>query len=57
LVLLNFSGKEVEFYFNHPALAGNYVDLFSGKQIVLKRMESFAFTGGEYKVFHSTALP
>ena len=57
LVLLNFSDTDASFSFNHPAVAGNYTDLFSGKQAFLKRHESFCFSSGEYKVFHSTSLP
>lgn len=57
LVILNFCDNPSDFQINHPAVRGTYVDLFSGKQVVLTRYEKFHFAGGEYKVFHTTALP
>lgn len=54
LVLINFSKEKADFFIDHPAAAGNYVDLFSGKQIPVKRKENFSFAGGQYAVYHLT---
>ena len=56
LVLLNYSDTDATFLLNHPAVRGVYIDLFTGKEVDLKRKESFHFSAGEYKVFHITAV-
>ena len=54
LVLLNFSKEEAEFYIDHPAIAGNYLDLFSGEKIDVKRRQPYRLKPGDYAVYHVT---
>ena len=54
LVLLNLSGEAVTFRIDHPALAGDYTDLFSGESKKISRKETFNFQPGEYLVYHVT---
>jgi glycosidase len=54
LVLLNFSKDAASFSFNHPAVTGNYSELFSDEQVSIHRKKSFEFMPGEYKVYHIT---
>jgi glycosidase len=56
LVLLNLGKDVANFHINHPALPGDYVDLFSGKARRINRMETFNFQPGEYLVYHVTQL-
>ena len=54
LVLLNFSKEKAGFYIDHPAIAGNYLDLFSDEKKEVKRKQRYRFKGGEYAVYHIT---
>lgn len=55
LVLLNFSKEQALFHFNHPAITGEYIDLFSGKTTPIGRKESFSFEPGQYAVYYITS--
>ena len=54
LVLMNLSKEPATFRIDHPALAGDYVDLFSGEPKKMNRKETFNFQPGEYLVCHLT---
>jgi len=54
LVLMNLGKDAVTFRINHPALPGDYHDLFSGEARSISRMETFNFQPGEYLVYHVT---
>jgi hypothetical protein len=54
LVLMNLGKVTATFRINHPALAGNYHDLFSGEARKISRLETFDFQPGEYLVYHLT---
>ena len=54
LVLLNFSKEETSFYIDHPAIPGNYHDLFGGEKKDITRKQRFSFKGGQYAVYHVT---
>jgi len=54
LVLMNLSKQAATFRIDHPALAGQYVDLFSGEPKTMNRKETFNFQAGEYLVCHLT---
>lgn len=54
LVLINFSKQDAQFHFNHPAVAANYQDLFTGEAVTIPREKSFHFQPGEYAVYHIT---
>ena len=54
LVLINFSKQDAQFHFNHPAVAANYKNLFTGEEITIPREKSFHFQPGEYAVYHIT---
>jgi hypothetical protein len=54
LVLMNLGKEAVHFNINHPAIAGKYYDLFSGKSVEMQRAISFDFEAGEYLVYHNT---
>ncbi|MEI9806975.1 MAG: alpha-glucosidase C-terminal domain-containing protein [Bacteroidota bacterium] len=54
LVLLNLSKDTASFHFDHPAVAGNYTELFSNETISIGRKKDFTFKPGEYKVYHIT---
>jgi glycosidase len=56
LVLLNLSEKPSQFTIDHPAIAGDYKELFSGEEYQLSRKKRFDFKGGEYLVLHITTL-
>ena len=53
-VLLNFSKDRASFSVDHPAVTGNYSELFSDEKISIHRKKSFTFMPGEYKVYHIT---
>jgi len=55
LVLLNFSKENANFSLNHPALPGDYLDLFSGRSIPVARHHDFNMAPGEYAVYHITS--
>ena len=54
LVMLNFAYKEVEFSIDHPAIRGEYIELFSEQGMTINRQQSFVLTGGAYHVYHIT---
>jgi glycosidase len=54
LVLINFSKQDAQFHFNHPAVAANYKNLFTGEEVTIPREKSFYFQPGEYAVYHIT---
>ncbi|MET0634898.1 MAG: alpha-amylase family glycosyl hydrolase [Chitinophagaceae bacterium] len=54
LVILNLSKVPASVHFNHPAVAGNYMELFNGNVHVLQRENSFDLAPGEYRVLHET---
>lgn len=54
LVLLNFSKESATFHFDHPAVQGEYHNLFTGEQVIIPRKNEFTFAPGEYKVYHIT---
>ncbi|HTF29571.1 MAG TPA: alpha-amylase family glycosyl hydrolase [Flavitalea sp.] len=56
LVMLSFSGKDVSFTINHPAIAGVYHNLFGGDVIELSRKETFDFPPGDCAVYHISGL-
>lgn len=56
LVLLNFSKKTAVFTIDHPAISGDYLDLFSNEKVRIKRKHRFSFTAGEHSVYHLTAI-
>jgi glycosidase len=55
LVLINFSDEKVQVGFNHPAVKGDYRELFSHKPIHVSRKENYDFEPGECRVYHITA--
>jgi glycosidase len=55
LVMINFSDKPVNFKFDHPAVVANYIELFSGKNVAVKRKESVSLAAGDCNVYHVTA--
>lgn len=55
LVLMNLSKEECSFSVHHPAITGDYHNLFSGEAKSITRKESFTFAPGEYVVYHITA--
>jgi glycosidase len=56
LVLLNLSKEPTSFSIDHPVVAGEYHNLFSGETINFTRKETFHFEPGEYIVYHVTAV-
>lgn len=54
LVLLNFSGTKAQFFFDHPAVSGDYCDLFTNHQATIHRKESFSFEPGQFAVYAIT---
>jgi glycosidase len=55
LVLLNFSKEKAVCSLNHPALPGNYNDLFSGEAKTILRQQDFDMMPGEFFVYHITS--
>jgi hypothetical protein len=53
---MNLGKDAANFHINHPALPGDYVDLFSGEARGINRTENFNFQPGEYVVYHVTPL-
>jgi len=41
LVLLNFSKEKADFHVDHPAVAGQYHNLFTGETVTIGRKENF----------------
>lgn len=56
LVLMNLGKDAANFHIDHPALTGNYVDLFSGEAKTINRRETFDFQPGDFIVYHVTQL-
>lgn len=54
-VILNLSKKKQSFTLDHPALPGEYEDLFTGERCRIKRRQLFHFAPGEYLVYHISA--
>jgi glycosidase len=54
LVLINFSKEKATLHFNHPAVQGEYHDLFTGEEVIIPREKTVTFEPGEYKVYHIT---
>ncbi|MBC7851226.1 MAG: 1,4-alpha-glucan branching protein [Chitinophagaceae bacterium] len=54
LVMMNLGKENAAFYFDHPAVASMYRDLFTGKSITICRKQEFSFAPGEYAVYHVT---
>ena len=56
LVLINLTEEFAVFTIDHPAVSGEYKDLFSGEAKTMTRKESFGFAGGGYLVLHITSI-
>jgi len=54
LVLLNFSKEAASFHLDHPAIVGQYTDLFTNAGSDIRRKADFEFAPGEYRVLHIT---
>ncbi|RYY62212.1 MAG: 1,4-alpha-glucan branching protein [Chitinophagaceae bacterium] len=54
LVILNLSKSAASLHFDHPAVFGNYTDLFTGEQRTLYRSNRFDFAAGQFLVLHET---
>jgi glycosidase len=54
LVVLNFSKAKASFIINHPAIAGDYHNLYSGEPLHINRKVSFDFEPGQFEVYHVT---
>jgi len=52
LVVLNFSKHPSTAYLDHPAIPGDYTNLFSGKQVSISRKQELAMAPGEFLVYH-----
>jgi glycosidase len=55
LVVLNLSKSQAAFDVDHPALPGDYTDLFTGETLQFKRQIHFDYQPGGYAVYHITA--
>lgn len=55
LVLLNFSKEKASFSIDHPAIVGEYHNLYSGEAVSIKRKMQFDFEPGQYEVLHITS--
>ena len=54
LVVLNLSNENAHAALDHPALPGNYINLFSCDNMVIKRKQQLDLAPGEFIVFHIT---
>ncbi|MEJ0103636.1 MAG: alpha-amylase family glycosyl hydrolase [Bacteroidota bacterium] len=54
LVILNLSEKKAEININHPAIKGQYTDLFSGEEIQVNRKFSLLMPQGDFRVYEET---
>src|SRR5262249_19097899 len=54
LVLLNFSKAKASFSIDHPAITGDYHNLYSGEAAHISRKMDFVFEPGQYEVYHIT---
>jgi glycosidase len=55
LVRINFSKTAASFKLDHPALPGYYTNLFTGKDEIVERRQSFTMGAGEFCVTHITS--
>lgn len=53
-VCLNLSEGKAICHFNHPAITGEYRELFSDRSVLLARKETYTLEPGEYRVYHIT---
>ncbi|PZR29616.1 MAG: 1,4-alpha-glucan branching protein [Citrobacter freundii] len=53
-VCLNLSEEKVICHFNHPAITGEYKELFTDEIVQLARKETYTLEAGEYRVYHIT---
>lgn len=54
LVILNLSEGTVDVNIDHPAVKGDYTDLFSNQPFRTGRKLSLSMKAGDYKVYHQT---
>jgi hypothetical protein len=54
LVMMNLAKEQASFHFDHPAVPGEYHNLFTGEMMTLPRRNEFSFKPGEYLVYHIT---
>lgn len=54
LVMLNLGKDVASFDIDHPAVRGDYFDLFNGEQCHIHRKNTYHFQPGEFKVYHIT---
>lgn len=54
LVCLNFSEEKSICHFNHPAVNGEYLELFSNQTVLVARKETYTLEAGEFRVYHIT---
>lgn len=54
LVLLNFSKTKASFTIDHPAIAGDYHNIYTGESRTIARKTAFDFEPGQYEVYHIT---
>lgn len=54
LGLFNFSKERSQFYFDHPAVSGEYIELFTNCPATIHRKESFSFEPGQFAVYFIT---
>jgi glycosidase len=54
LVAINLSKEVAEFQVEHPALPGEYVDLFEGTALQIGRRKNFTLEAGGFVVYHIT---
>ncbi|RYY54105.1 MAG: 1,4-alpha-glucan branching protein [Chitinophagaceae bacterium] len=55
LVMLNLSARPSVIKIDHPAVAGTYLELFSGKEETLQRAYHLELPPGDYRVYHITS--
>lgn len=53
LVILNLGKEKAAFELDHPAISGDYIELFQNKKFSLQRKQKYSFEAGEFKVFYS----
>lgn len=54
LVVLNLSKETASAYIDHPALPGEYTDLFTGNTAAIKRHNRFDLAAGGFLLYHIT---
>lgn len=55
-VILNFSDQKAQVMIDHPAIRGDYCELFSNQAITIKRKDVYTLQPGQYLVYHDTAV-